>query len=96
LIPDAVSERVYGKGVGRGKGDWLRVFEVPVHFAGAHGFDVRSAEDGDRQLEDSEPVPVLGSAQPSRTLSESEGWMSRPRRIRGMMSRHSGYPRTAW
>jgi hypothetical protein len=64
------SQRVYEKGVGRGDGDWLRVFEVPVPVPGDPGFGVRSVEIGDRHLEDSEPVPVFDSAQPSRTRSQ--------------------------
>jgi hypothetical protein len=42
-------------------GDWLRVFEVPVpDFDGADA-ESRVAGNGDRHLEDSEPVPVPSS-----------------------------------
>src|SRR5205823_582274 len=60
------------EGIGRGKGDWLRSeAEVPVPFPGAPGYGVRSAGNGDRHLEDSEPVPVSGSAIPSRPCFQS-------------------------
>jgi len=81
-------------GDGRGKGDWLRVFEVPVPFPGevprARSDGLGGARrKGERHLEDSEPVPFFASGLPS-ACAIFEGPVSSPGDGPGARSRRPG------